>query len=92
MANLNHSTNNITVYLTSVGSKQYFPENDNSTFTNMLSNPLDNMYNFEVCMAACHISAPLPSTTILVCSNIVEPTFFNEKQMPIIGVYSPFYV
>lgn len=46
------------------------------------------MNKFEVCMTGCFIQPPLPASTVLVCSNIVTPSLFNEKRLPIIGVYS----
>lgn len=77
-----------TVYLTSLGSVVYFPENDNSTFSNLLQTPLRNMSSYKVGLAGCHISAVKPTDTIIVCSNIVANSFFNDKQLPIVGVYS----
>lgn len=76
------------VYLTSLGSRGFFPENDNSSFANMLQRPLIDMRNYKVRLAACHIPSLSPADTVVVCSNIVSPTFFNESQIPVLGVYS----
>lgn len=82
--------NDFTIYVTSLGSKGYFPSNTNTDFSNVLYKPLVGMQNFEVCLAACHISPPLPTATVLICSNIVVSSYYNEKQMPIVGIYSKY--
>ncbi len=84
-----NSKKDFTVYLSSLGSKSYFPDNNNDTFANVLHKPLLGMNNYEVCMIACYLSSLVSISTILVCTDIVVPTFYNEKQMPVIGVYSP---
>ncbi len=84
-----NSKKDFTIYLSSLGSKNYFPNNDHDTFANVLHKPLLNMNNYEVCMLAYYLSPPVPGKTVLVCTDIVLPTFYNEIQMPVIGVYSP---
>lgn len=86
--NLN-SNNEYTVYLTSLGSEGYFPDNTFSQFKNILSHPLTNMQNYKVGLAACHI--PGTADTVLVCLDIVTPTFFNDKQLPIVGACSGYF-
>lgn len=76
-----------TVYLTSLGSGTYFPDNDNGYFSNALYRPLTGMQNYKVGLIGCYISSPSPPDTILVCLNIVPPNCFNEKQLPVVGVY-----
>lgn len=77
-----------TIYLSSLGSLAYFPDNDNSAFSNLLQTPLTDMKNYRVGLAGCYISSAKTTDTILVCSNIVSPSLFNDKQMPVVGVHS----
>lgn len=76
------------VYLTSLGSKNFFPNNDNAHFSNFLIHPLNNMDDYKVGLSACFISSPAPADAVLICSNIVAPTYYNEKQLSILGVYT----
>lgn len=86
--NIDNIPAEFTVYLTSTGSKTAFPTNVHTTFSNVLPRPLSYMQNYQVALAACHIPDATPGHTILVCSDIVVPSFFNERQMPIIGIYA----
>ena len=79
--------NTFNVYLTSKGSKTYFPGNQSSNFTNLLAFPLTNMLNYKVCLSGCVFSPSLPENTVAhICSDIVLGSLYNDNKLPIISV------
>lgn len=70
------------VALSSVGSQAFFPDNTPSSFTNVLAEPLGPVTHLR--LVDCIVSSKDP---LLVCSNLVAPSLFNEKLLPILSVF-----